>query len=469
MVLFLVWLKKKLMENKTIEVVLYDPHKKQEELHNLCMLESKNFWTICISGRQAGKTIAAENQAIYWSLSDPNSLIWFVSPTEAQATEIYKAILFAAGSTNLIKSSKATKGSIEIIWTNGSRIQFKSASSENSLRGASVNYLILDEAAYIKKSTLEEIILPTLTAAGKKGLIISTPKGKNWLFNWYLKGLDKKNKQFKSIKFTSEDNPYANKELIKTFKSNLPTEIFNQEFMAEFVDSASVFRNLDEISTLILQSEPSNGEIYHSGIDIGMLHDDTVITILNNKGEMVYYDAFTGLESPEIKDRLLATLRKWNPISALMEENNQGLPILQLLQRDWPNIDGFTTTNERKGEIINQLIAAFSAKELRLIKDDKLSLQLQGFIFEMTATGKVRYKAASGFHDDMVMSLAIAWEAYVKNKSGNRYQVMSEANAIPTPMVRFGKAGDVQTGNYMIMGSNRPPEINPDGYYPDIF
>lgn len=459
------------MENNPQEVVLYTPHAKQEELHNLCHPDSKNFWTICVSGRQAGKTIAAENQAIFWALSDAGSLTWFVSPTEAQAEKIYKDILNACRESNLIKSNKATRGAIEIEWTNGSRIQFKSASSENSLRGTSVNYMILDEAAWIKKSTLEEILLPTLNVTGKKGLVISTPKGKNWLFNWYLKGLDKKNKAFKSIKFTSADNPYADKEKIELAKANVPTEVFNQEYMAEFVDSATVFRNIDEISILSIQSEPLIGEIYYAGIDIGMITDETVISILNGQGEMVYYDAFTGLETPELKNRLLLTLMKWNPLRALMEENNQGLPILQLLKREWPTIKGFVTTNESKGDIINNLIAAFSSKEIKLIKDDKLQLQLQGFIFEMTNTGKVRYKAASGFMDDMVMSLAIAWECFVKNKTGNRYQVMSqEVAAKAAPSVRFGTATkESKTGQYVIMGSNRPINDQDDYIPPDIF
>lgn len=446
---------KKTMENNQKEVVLYTPHIKQEELHNLCDVSSNNFWTVCIAGRQSGKSLAAENQAIYWALSDPRCLIWYVMPTEGQVLEKYNDILkMVPNESNLIKSHKATKGAIEIIWNNGSRIQFKSASSGDNLRGATVNYMIIDEAAWIKEETMMTSIMPTLNVGGKKGLIISTPKGKNWLFNWYLKGLDKNNKDYRSLKFTSNDNPFANKAIIEMAKSNTPEEYFNQEYMAEFVDSASVFRNIDEISILTLQSEPLNGEVYHAGIDIGMLHDDTVISVLNNKGEMVYYDAFTKLETPELKERLLVTLRKWNPISCLIEENNQGLVILQLLGREWPNITGFVTTNESKGEIINQLIAAFSSKEIKLIKDDKLQLQLQGFIFEMTSTGKVRYKAANGFHDDMVMSLAIAWESFVKNKSGNRYAVMSENKPIS---VSFGsKSKDSMPNKYTMLTQNKP-------------
>jgi hypothetical protein len=417
-------------QNNPKEIVLYEPYAKQKLLHNYCDVTSLNFWTVVVSGRQAGKSTAGENQACYWSLKDDGCLVWYVCPTEDQANKIYKDICHAAGETGLIKSKTSSKGGIQITWTNGSRIQFKSASSGSNLRGASVNYLIVDEAAWVKESTMNEDIMGVLTAVGKKGLIMSTPKGKNWLYSWYLKGLDVNKKNYKSLKFTSYDNPYCNKEQIKDFKENLPEQVYQQEYMAEFVDSATVFKNIDDVSVLNFQ-EPIDGEVYHAGIDIGMLHDDTVITVLDNAGNQVFYDNFTGLQSPQIVSRLLETLNKWKPISALMEENNQGLPILQMLQLQYPNIQGFKTTNKSKEEIINNLIAAFSGKEIRIIKSDYLSLQLQGFIFELTPSGKVRYAAASGFQDDAVMSLAIAWESYVKNKSGSRYAVISNASLRP--------------------------------------
>jgi PBSX family phage terminase large subunit len=406
----------------SLEIQLYNPYDKQQLLHKYCDLSSPNFWTVCISGRQAGKSTAAENQAIYWALSDERSLVWYVAPTEAQALKVYNDINNAFPHRSpFIKSKKASKGSIEIIFKNGSKIEFKAAGSEDSLRGNSVNYLILDEGAYLKKSTIDEIIVPTLSTAGKKGLIISTPKGKNWLFTWYLKGLDVTNKYIQSVKFTSLDNPYSNKELIAQAKENIPEEAYQQEYLGEFVDSASVFRNIEELSVLTMQHQPIQGETYYAGIDIGMLNDDTVVSILNSKGELVYYDAFTKLESPEIKNRILSTLNKWKPRQTLIEENNQGLPILHLLKREYPTIEGFVTTNDSKATIINNLIAAFSSKEIRLINTDFIKLQLQGFVFEMTPSGKVRYCAASGFKDDFVMSLAIAWQAYVKHKrSGGR-------------------------------------------------
>ena len=60
----------------------------------------------------------------------------------------------------------------------------------DSVRGFSFNYLVVDEAAYVNERGFETAILPTLTAIGKKCLIISTPKSKNWFYKYYLKGLD---------------------------------------------------------------------------------------------------------------------------------------------------------------------------------------------------------------------------------------------------------------------------------------
>lgn len=436
-----------------MEIILYEPHDKQKILHNYCDLSSPNFWTICVSGRQAGKSWAGQNQAIYWSLSDPDTLTWYVCPTDEQCMKVYHDILKATEGSGLIKKNKGSKGSIIIQWKNGSKIEFRSAESK-SLRGNTVHYLIIDEAAFIKENRIEEEIMGTIMTSGKKGLIISTPKGKNWFYNWFLLGLDNNSPDYRSLKFISTDNPKAKLHLIEMAKSRVSAELFQQEYLGEFVDSAAVFKYIDELATLNL-SEPIKNEVYHAGIDIGMLKDDTVMTILDNTGKMVYYDAFTKLEAPEIKERLLRTLKKWNPISALIELNNQGLPIYQLLVREFPNLKGFNTTNSSKEEIINNLIAAFSSKEIRIINDDFIKLQLQAFIFEMTATGKVKYLAASGFHDDAVMSLAIAWEAFVKNKAGSRYMMMGSAET-PSNESFFNEPNQLNTGNYMIMGGIKP-------------
>lgn len=406
------------------EYKLYTPHAKQKQIHVSCSEKQENFWTIVVSGRQAGKSMAAKNQALYWAIKNPGCKIWYITPVESQAISVYTDIFMALSGTGLIKSKKASKGQIEIKLTNGSLIEFKSASSENSLRGASVNYCIIDEAAFIKKETIEQVIVPVLTAAGKKGLILSTPKGKNWFYQYYLRGLDKNNKDYKSFKFLSTDNPSANLSLIEMFKESMPPAVFEQEFLGMFVDSAAVFRNIEQACTIKnppLAPEP--GRYYYCGIDVGMISDDTVVTILDDRGEMVYMDVFTGVEAPEMRDRILKTLNHWKPRRAVIEENNQGLPLYQEMRRTYPILESFVTTNKSKEEIINRLVAAFSGMEIKCFESETLIHQLNGFIFELTPTGKIRYCAANGFKDDCVMSLALVWNIYAEKKLNGGYSI----------------------------------------------
>lgn len=409
---------------------LYTPHDKQKQIHVSCSDKQDNFWTIVVSGRQAGKSMAAKNQALYWALKNPGCKIWYITPVESQALAVYTDIFMALSSTGIIKSKKASKGQIEIKLTNGSLIEFKSASSENSLRGASVNYCIVDEAAFIKKETIEQVIVPVLTAAGKKGLILSTPKGKNWFYQYYLRGLDKNNKDYKSFKFLSTDNPSANISLIEMFKQSMPPAVFEQEFLGQFVDSAAVFRNIEQACVIVNPPKaPEPGRNYYCGIDVGMISDDTVVTILDDRGQMVYIDIFTGVEAPEMRDRILKTLNHWKPRRAVIEENNQGLPLYQEMRRSYPILESFVTTNKSKEEIINRLVAAFSGLEIKCFQSETLIHQLNGFIFELTPTGKIRYCAANGFKDDCVMSLALVWNIYAERKFNGGYSV-------------FGPSGD---------------------------
>ncbi len=391
---------------KTIR--LYSPHDKQKEIHQACMVDDKCFFVTVVAGRRGGKSMAAQNQCLFWALKDVGCTVWYVCPTDGQCQNVILELQKAIKDSGLVKKINNSKGDRTIEFSNGSIVHFKSAMSADSLRGSKVNYLIVDEAAFMNNNLFDTILMPSMAVGGKKVLIISTPRGTNWFHKYYQKGLNKKQLKFRSFKFTSYDNPAVDKELIELFKAQVPEGVFNQEYLGEFVDSAGVFKNISELCCG-LPVEPIKGTNYVCGIDIGMLNDDTVVTILDTKGTMVFQDAFTGLEAPELRARILSTLRKFRPVKTLVEENNQGLPLIHDLKREWNGIEGFVTTNKSKEEIINKLVGAFSGRDIKCLNDEELKLQLESFIFELTSTGKIRYCAAPGFHDDRVMSLAIAY------------------------------------------------------------
>ena len=289
-------------------ITLVKPHEKQKHIVDSC-LDDNIFFIVAIIGRQFGKTLIAENMALYWALNNNNSVIYWVSPTDSQAQKCFGDIKKSVVEGGIIKSSKQSKGDTEIVLKNNAKILFRSAASEDSLRGQSVDYMILDEAAFIKKSTIEEILLPMLNVKGKKCLFISTPKGKNYLYDYFLKG--EINSKWKSIRYSTYDSPFANEELINLFKETLPDKLFKQEIEAEFVDSASIFNNIIELMCIDTLNEPEIGKRYWAGLDIGLLVDASVLTILDEDGNLVKYYRWTNIESPDLINKIIDINNIW--------------------------------------------------------------------------------------------------------------------------------------------------------------
>ena len=51
-------------------------------------------------------------------------------------------------------------------------------------------------------------------------------------------------------------------------------------------------------------------------------------------------------------------------------------------------------------------------KEIKLVSDEYLRIELESFIFKQNDLGNIKFMAEYGFHDDLVMSLAIARWCY---------------------------------------------------------
>lgn len=372
-------------------------------------------------GVKFGKSTISENIALYWAINNPKSLIYWVSPTDSQVQKIYKEITEAVIDAKIIKTKKASKGSTEITFKNGSIISFKSAASEDSLRGNSVDYMIIDEAAFIKRDTIESILLPMLNVRGKKCIFISTPKGKNYLFDYYRKGLTEN--KWKSFRYSTLDSPFVNEDLIQMFKSTLPEKLYKQEIEAEFIDSSSVFNNIDDCMLLDKLKSPVD-DTYYAGVDIGLINDASVLSIVNSNGDLVNYFRWEQLESPALIQEIINLNSIWNFKKIMIESNNQGLPIIQDIKRKLNNIVEFTTTAKSKTEIINDLIHAFNMKEIKIIKDEYLKIELDSFIFKQNETGNIKFMAEYGFHDDCVMSLAIARHCFTSNSRKGKYVVV---------------------------------------------
>lgn len=400
-------------------VTLFKPHKGQKRvLNEFVTANTPHKYGVVICGRQYGKSLLGQNALLYWLLSNNNSKGGWISPVYKQAQKVFKEMLRLSP---IIR--EANKAELTITFVNGSTLQFLSSDRHDSIRGFSFHYLVVDEAADVKKEAMYEAILPTLTALGRKTLIISTPKGKNWLHEWYLKG-NSNNDQYISFKGISEENPYADKDFIEECRLSYPPAVFKQEFMAEFTDEgAEVFKDLSGVLCLAGPTPPNPRQQYFAGIDVGLRNDFTVCTIMDKKGRVVDVYRETNKTYEQYGRDISMLLNQYKPRTTFVEVNGVGEGLFQQLS----NIKGvkrWVTNNDNKSKGIQNIIYDIEKMELELPAKNwlpELGEEMSNFTHKTSPTGKMQFMAASGGHDDLVMSLMLANEARHKGATSSIY------------------------------------------------
>ena len=377
-----------------------------------------------VSPRQAGKTMLSINMMLYFAINNPNTTTCFISPIYSQARKVMEEMYDAIKDSDIIE--RVNFSQFEIKLKTGSKVLFKSAEREDSLRGYTFDFLIIDEASYIKESAYKRAIQPTVFIKGKKVLLFSTPRGRDWFYNMHKMGEDPEFKQYSSCRMSYEGNPYVNIEEIESARKALPEAIFRAEYLGEFLEGeSSVFTNFN--NNIFDRYPKPQGQVF-AGLDTGGGGggDYTVCTFIDSKGQVVdiYRDNKKTYE--QMTTEVLSRVKKYNA-NLLVETNSIGSPVFESLKKQWNNTHPFNTSNSSKREIIETLILGFNEGSLSIPSielNPDLHHELE--VFEMTYNPKTRtvqYSARTPFHDDMIMSLAIANYNRLQNKTYGQYAV----------------------------------------------
>jgi glutathione peroxidase-family protein len=117
---------------------------------------------------------------------------------------------------------------------NGSIIYLRSADNPDSIRGIGLDYVVLDEAADISEEAWKAVIRPTLSDKEGSAMIISTPKGRGWLYDVYNNA--KHLNDWASWQFTTAEGGIVSQEELAQAQIDLDERTYKQEYEAEFVD-----------------------------------------------------------------------------------------------------------------------------------------------------------------------------------------------------------------------------------------
>lgn len=364
-------------------------------------------------GRRFGKTELGK--AALLTRAEAGGICWWVAPTYRMAGAVWRDLMRRVRDWPDVRIDR---GDWLIELANGGQIAIRSASQPDRLRGAGLDFVVLDEAAFMPAAIWSEVIRPMLLDRHGGALLLSTPHGRNWFFDCYLRGLDPAESEWESFHFTTYDNPLIDAAELDALRSQTPAAIFEAEYLAEFTDEAGqVFRGVRDTIAPPTPFDPTRR--YAAGIDWGRSHDYTVIVVIDIEARaVVALDRFREIGWEQQRGRLAALLNQWRVTLAWAEENSIGGPNIEALQRDGLPVRGFRMTTASKSPLIEALALAIERGDLRLIEDAALIGELSAYTMQRLPGGGFRYGAPPGLHDDCVIALALAWHGAARSDIG---------------------------------------------------
>ena len=372
------------------------PHAGQAEVHN-----SNARFKVLSAGRRWGKTRLGVMECMQAAFAGGRS--WWVAPSYKLAAVGWRSISRIGAS---IPGAEVKQGERLVSFANSGSVQVRSADDPDSLRGEGLDYVVLDEAAFLQERSWSEAIRPALSDKKGSALMISTPSGQNWFWHMYQRGNSQDN--WASFSYPTSSNPYIDDAEIEAARNDLPEMIFQQEYEAKFMEhGADVFRKvMDAVNG---HTAPTTGS-YVIGCDWGRQKDATVYTVLNvDSGHVVEIDRMVKVDFQTQVSRLQALWERYPGAEIIAETNAMGAPIVESLQNSGLPVTGFNTTVQSKQQIIDGLALGFERGDLHIPKDPILIGELLAYESKRLPSGRTSYSAPDGMHDDCVMSLALAW------------------------------------------------------------
>lgn len=384
---------------KPAVVIEAQPHSGQATVHR-----NGARFKVLRAGRRWGKTRLGVMECL--DVASKGGRAWWVSPTYKTGEVGWRPLRTLA---SRIPGAQIRRSDRMVTLPTGGAVTVRSADNPDSLRGESLDYVVMDECAFMQEDAWTEALRPALADRKGRALFISTPKGRNWFYTTWTHA--QSSEDWAAFHFTSYDNPYIDNAEIDAARSLLPEQTFLQEFLAEFVEDAGlVFRRVPAAVADTWQDEAQDGAQYVFGVDWARSGDWTVITVVDiTSGSVVHLDRFNQVEYSLQLRRLQALYDRFQPSTIIAEANSMGGPLVEALQRMDLPVQPFTTTNATKASIVDALALAFERGDIRIPNDATLIAELQAFEMDKLPSGLIRYAAPEGLHDDCVMSLALAW------------------------------------------------------------
>lgn len=434
------------------------PFKLYECQKNKVNVILNNRKVILMEGRQQGKTITSAACILWYTLFNESKTVAILANKAAAAREVmsrYQAMYENLPIWLQQGVKEWNKGSIEL--ENGSKV-FTAATAASGIRGKSVNWLYIDEAAIIPNNIAEEFFTatyPTIMAGETtKVLMSSTPLGYNHFWKFW-NDAEEGRTDFVNLFIPYTAIPGRDEKWAEAQKAILGPVKFTQEVLCNFLGSSYTLLDADTLSKmsakrpiyshdkLDVYEEPVRGEIGEDG-KLTKRDNAYVIVVDTSRGVGGDYSAFSVIDittapyklvakyrdnrvTPMLYPTIIHTVaRNYNNAHILVEINDNGQQIADILYHEleyenmlWVNRDGtkgqvvsggFGGRTVQCGVRTDKKVKRIGCSQLKtLVEAQRLLVWDQDVISEFSTFVEVKdsYAADEGYHDDVVMTLVL--------------------------------------------------------------
>jgi hypothetical protein len=243
------------------------------------------------------------------------------------------------------------------------------ATSSGSIRGESIHVLMLDEFAHVSNNIAEEFfasVYPTISSGTSSKLVmISTPKGMNHFYKFWMEALDGTN-GFAHIKATWREVPTRTEEWAAKQRKVLGDVMYAQEMEVEFLGSSNTLiagwklksiptiRALVKSDTLAIYENPKPNHAYVMTVDV-------------SRGVGLDYSAFVITDVTDIPYKVVAVYRD-NKISTTLFPG-----LIHKLAVQYNNASVLVETNDMGESVVNSLYHDYEYELTLMAKGDKIT------------------------------------------------------------------------------------------------
>lgn len=433
--------------SKFQRLIGFTPHEKQKEV-----LASDAREKVICAGRRGGKSalcgyiVAKSFFELFEEVREgkrESVKIWIVAPSYELARKVFEYVVgFLRKLDKSIDSYLTDRPAPQLKISEGIWIQCKSADEPKSLLGEELDLLIIDEAANISQKIWFDYLLPTTASKTRQGktIFISTPRGKNWFYDLFIKAKENNG----AFRWASNEGVEIDESEWERLRKASPKDFFQQNYEATFLEeAASVFRNVRGCILECLE-EPKRDHSYIMGVDLAQINDYSVLMVADKTNHhIVHIDRFHKISYPLQIDRIEQAAKKYGNAQIVIDVGNIGAAVSDELQARGCRVQDFKivgtiskdlTKVGSKEKLINKLAVDIENKNIFYPPNQTLIDELESFGYNITPSGNFRYGAPEGMHDDMVISLGLAnWGLRGKK----REELAQIRRAMPHQIKRF--------------------------------